>query len=388
MHALRNLLPVLVALLPALTAPPATAGVELAGAIHEQSGYSDGRAGTTPRDFFGNGRDRGLDFVAGTDHDAVLRAPFSVGSGCASVEGLASCVLADDDNPADALRKWDATAEHAAEFTTPSFSAIRGFEYSSRAQGHINVLGSANFTDWITGGSEALGMQPFWDWFTSAPARGGGDDGIAIFNHPGYEKTAMYEDFRLAPAAVPRVVGLEVFGFRSADYGSTGGPSGGPYALALDRGWRVGAIGAEDQHDPAKVALGRQAKTIVDAERNAPGAILDALRARRFYAVLDAWRRIRFSVARQGMGSTVRSAAGRKLAIRATTNDPDAVVEIVTSGGRVVTAGLGSARISRRASGGERWYYARIRSGNDHTPVAYSTPVWVTAVPMHPRHSH
>ena len=46
-----------------------------------------------------------------------------------------------------------------------------------------------------------------------------------------------------------RMVGMELFN-GGADYGARGGDgTDGWYAQALDRGWHIGAIGAEDAHD-------------------------------------------------------------------------------------------------------------------------------------------
>jgi hypothetical protein len=85
-------------------------------------------------------------------------------------------VLADG---TDSLRKWDATAEQAAQATDGSFTALRGFEWSSDRFGHINVYLSSDWVNEVDGGGYA-DMAAFWRWFTA----GGGSDGIGTFNHP------------------------------------------------------------------------------------------------------------------------------------------------------------------------------------------------------------
>src|SRR5687767_11683862 len=132
----------MLAILTAFAAPSAAAAaaggataphLELVGALHEHSAYSDGWPGTRPLDFFTSGRNYGLDFMAGADHSTNLGIPSTFNESCYGEgrggEGevlLAQCVAADG---ANSLRKWDATAEQAAQSTDGRFAAIRGFEW-------------------------------------------------------------------------------------------------------------------------------------------------------------------------------------------------------------------------------------------------------------------
>lgn len=351
--------------------------VELVGALHEHSGYSDGAARTRPSDSFARGLSQGLSFMGSSEHGEVLSYPVTVGDGCLDVR-LPTCATADAQRPADSFRKWDATLEQARAASRPGFTAFRGFEWSSPAHGHINVFLSANFRDSYVDGSEVAGMDAFWRWFVAAPGSGGGGDGLGTFNHPGFGDDDRWEDFRHVPAADERMVGIETLAFRTADYGSTGGPAGGPYARALDRGWHVGAIGAEDEHTPSRAGAPTLPKTVIEADENSVAGIRSALLARRFYAVAPGSRRLTFRVGGQPMGSRLERRPGEPLRVQAGTNDPFAVLELVTSGGRVVASGTGALDVTREASSTERWYFLRVRSGDDkRKPVAYSSPVWV-----------
>jgi hypothetical protein len=164
---------------------------EYIGSMHEHSAYSDGWPGTRPADVFASGKSYRLDFVGMSDHSDNMGLPLVFSEVCygqgrgGDGEALAAqCALADQVNPADSFRKWDATAEQATAATTAKFTAFRGFEWSSNRYGHINVFFSSNWTSaYMDGG--LVDMSTFWKWFERPPTLGGGLDGIATFNHPG-----------------------------------------------------------------------------------------------------------------------------------------------------------------------------------------------------------
>jgi len=362
----------------------------LVGALHEHSGYSDGPPGTRPADYYAAGREAGLDFLGGSEHAESLAFPGTFSEDCLDPVQTPTCVVADQVEPENSARKWEATAEQAAAATDERFAGIRGFEWSSDRQNHLGVFFSRNHTTSDTDGSE-LTMDGFWDWFTRAPESGGGADGLGVFNHPGLkdrgddDPSRNWSDFAHVPAADERMVGVEVFSYggssgRSRDYGSAGPPEGW-YARALDRGWHVGAIAGEDLHDDW--AGPEFAKTVVLASERTPAAIREGLLARRFYAVLGTATRLAFTVDGEPMGSRLERPAGRPLAFRAAVSDPAASVELVTAGGRVVATGAGSLRAARPVDAAEGWYFVRARSATG-APLAYSSPVWVTAVGKSP----
>jgi hypothetical protein len=367
------------------------------GSMHEHSAYSDGWPGTRPRDYYESAARYGLDFLGGSDHSENMGLPVvlseaCLGQGRGGDEVLAAeCAVADPVNPVDSFRKWDATAEQAreSEAAHPGFSAFRGFEWSSERFGHISVYYSSNWTSAYADGGYA-DMATFWRWFTAPPLAAGGSDGIATFNHPGAKKLDPtgdpsdtgfnWNDFEYVPAADERMVGIEVFNDRK-EYGSTGGPyPEGSYAHALDKGWHVGAVGAEDlghRKPPADNWGGPEwAKTVVLAPASTGDAIRAALLERRFYAVGPGENALRmsFTVDREPMGSRLDRRAGAALRFAARVSDPQVALELVTSGGRVVARGPGALRLRRRAGDGERWYFVRARRGD--TIAAYSSPVW------------
>lgn len=385
---------------PAVGAPAAGAAEDglrpIVGALHEHSAYSDGWPGTRPADYYASAARFGLGFLGGGEHSDNLALPTVLSEACVGGgrggdgEVLAAqCLLADQVNPGDSLRKWDAMGEQAAAATAaqPGFAGFRGFEWSSNRFNHLNVYFSRNYTSAYSDGGMA-DMGSFWSWFTRAPSLGGGSDGLGTFNHPGAKQTEPlpgrdWEDFRHVAAADERMVGIEVFNDRK-EYGSAGGPyPEGSYVRALDRGWHVGAIGAEDlgHRKPPLDDWGGPgwAKTVVLAPEATPAAIRSALLARSFYATGpgEGALRLELTVDGERMGARLERATGARLAVAAGVSDPAVTLELVTSGGRVVARGGDSLRARRRAATDERWYFVRARRGEQI--VGYSSPVWVQA---------
>ena len=169
------------------------------------------------------------------------------------------------------------------------------------------------------------------------------------------------------------MVGIEVFNDRR-DYGDA-------YSHALDKGWHLGAIGAEDLGHKRTDDWGGPgwAKTVVLSLGRSEEAIKGAMRARRFYAIRTPGVRLTYTVDGRPMGSRMSPTEGDMLDVRATVNDPTAKLELVTSFGQVVATGDGKLSVQHAASPSERWYFVRATRGGE--PVAYSSPVWVTTRP-------
>jgi histidinol phosphatase-like PHP family hydrolase len=349
----------------------------LVGGMHGHSAYSDGYPGPTPATVFEHARGNGNDFFAISDHSDNADVPFTFSEQCVG-PAVVECP-GGDPNPVNALRKWDATEEYAAAATDSTFSAIRGFEWTSDRFGHINVFFSRNDTNAKVDGGYAS-MQAFYQWFTRRPELGGGGDGLATFNHPGDKELPgvgaqdpgrNWDDFAYVPEADDRMVGIELYNTQS-EYGAD-------YVHALDKGWHLGAVGAEDLgHDPGDDWGGTgYSKTVVLADRNDAPAIRAALLARRFYAVHRPGTRLDFTVDGAVMGSRLARAAGAPLSVQAAVNDPGAVLDLITSGGEVMASGTGALDATVAAPAQAGWYFVRARVPGAERALAYSSPVWV-----------
>jgi hypothetical protein len=366
---------------------------EYVGPIHEHTAYSDGAPRTRPSDAFASAKGFGNDFMGLTEHSDTFELPIVTNTDCLSPQ-IADCVLADQQEPANSFRKWPAMAEQTDAATDSGFVGIRGFEWTNDRHGHLNVLFSSNYTNAKRDGGY-LDMGFFWSWFTTPVAQGGGADGLGIFNHPnrrsigdvvpggflspvdpGTEQPgANWDDFRHVPAADGRMVGIELFN-GGTDYGARGGDGDrGWFAHALDRGWHVGAIGAEDAHSPTW-GTPEDPKTVVLATGLTRPALREAIQARRFYAIRRRGVTLGFTAGGAQMGSRLQRQAGEPLAFHGTTNVPGGTLELVSSGGATVATAAGELSATRPVLAVEKYYFLRVRDAAGK-PVGYSSPVWV-----------
>ncbi len=362
---------------------PASAAeyLHLVGSLHEHSGYSDGWPGTTPATYFARAKAEGLDFLGSAEHSDNALLPVTFSEGCADPALVVSCIGTD----LDSLRKWDATLEQARAVGDGNFTGFRGFEWTSDRFGHISVYFSRHDTNAkIDGGY--ITMDTFWNWFGRPTSLLGGADGLGVFNHPGAKKLLdepanNWNDFAYVPEADDRMVGIEVYN-DDDEFGTTQGPAEGYYVHALDKGWHVGAVGAEDLHgipgDRDDYGASRWAKTVILAPDRSEASLRAAMLQRRFYAIRrNDGLRLDFTVDGSPMGSRLARAAGQSMDLEATTNRPGVTVEIVTSGGDVVDSGTGAVSASLTAQADQRYYFMRVSEGGEY--IGYSSPIWVSA---------
>ena len=357
------------------------------GSLHQHSAYSDGYPGTRPADYFASAKANGMDYLMSGEHSDNSRVPMTLSEECLT-PNVADCAVADRDNPANSLTKWEATLEQARAATTDTFTGVRGFEWSSDRFGHINVYLSANDTNAKADGGYAT-MESFWEWFSRPPALGGGADGLGTFNHPGTKRldegdpAFNWNNFEYRPEADRRMVGLEVYN-DNKEFGQY-------YIQALDAGWHVGAMGAEDighrPRDGDSIVPGggdptddwggpKWAKTVMIAADNGEEELREAMLARRFYAVKDNTIRLELSAGGRDMGSRITATQGSTVPITAVVNQA-ARLELVTGGGRVV-ASVNGTTLSFEApvTDTENYYFLRVVDTSG-LPQAYSSPVWI-----------
>src|SRR3989442_3609057 len=152
------------------------------GDLHNHTGYSDGTG--QPEDALRQMRERGLHFAAITDHGEYF-----------------------DREPAlHSAHQWAAVAEQTAACSSADFVAIRGFEWSSRRQGHSNVWWSAEYTGYLRTGDES--MRTYYQWLAAAKPVTGVQEALAGFNHPGREPRC-FGSYRYAPELDHRIVTVE-----------------------------------------------------------------------------------------------------------------------------------------------------------------------------------
>lgn len=379
------------------------------GSWHNHTAYSDGAPFTRPADVYQQVKTRGFDFATTTDHSDNARLPVALpDSSCIDGNPL-GCLLSDPERLTDNFRKWSATFEQAKAETTPGFTALRGFEWTSDRFGHANVLFSRNLVNAKTGPGYLVSMDLFWQWFMYPARFGGGNDGILVFNHPGREDAIhgplesigfgdpayTFNDFRYIPGADYRVVGVEVFG--KGDEYDTDGVRGSWLGYALDKGWYLAPFGSEDHHDKDWGAA-RLPKTVVIARTRSAEDIKEALLARRTYALAQNFNdvRLEFFAEHSGQNSPMGSR------VVTTANKVSLQYSVGTRPGKVnpLSKGVIVELMSSTANNNEQyspllsknsqqgsfevmttesnaWYFLRVRNRDDNRVVAVSAPIWL-----------
>lgn len=392
----------------AYAGPPLDTLRHYRGLLHAHTKYSDGDIHSVPADVFSAGFNNQLDFASSSDHsDTLNNLLFITASGdcITSITGLLGCLLPEHGD----LNRWQATAQQAAFDTTEDFLSIRGFEWTNDRVGHINVYFSSNFANAKLDPAylSAQSVANFYDWLRLDPAPeavagvtlvGGGGDGLAVFNHPGSKCSFGTDDpacdwnqFEYSAKVDRQMVGMELFnhGRRDEfpDY----------YMQALDRGWHVGAVGAEDQHDTGW-GLPQYAKTVILAETLSEAGFRQALLERRMYALVSNQPgenlRIDLDVEGHPMGSRLRCDAGSSVPLRVhvslASGQPFAGVlrlydhasaELPFVGGGYgdpIASAVGDTLSYELpvAGDGEHWFFLRVDNGADQS-LAYTSPVWI-----------
>jgi hypothetical protein len=183
------------------------------------------------------------------------------------------------------------------------FAAFYGFEWTTYfSYGHVTVV---NTDDFCSNGSPTNTFVGLMNWLSSR-------NGIAFFNHPGWDAFAFNEFDHFADPPSDKFVGIELFndldGFSKYYYNNgyySNDGNKGYYDEALIRDWKIGAAGGDDNHTanwgnktPWRVGVLATAKTRTD--------IFSAFQARRFFSTMDKNLVISITINGFDMGSTIQ----------------------------------------------------------------------------------
>jgi hypothetical protein len=242
--------------------------------LHNHTLMSDGDG--DPANAFASMREAGLDVAALTDHTTLF-----------SINGLSRS-------------EWNRTSALADAANDPGrYTAIRGFEWSHPLLGHVNVWFSGSYTD--LGGSPSMGT--LYEWIERS-------NGVSGFNHPGRE-VFRFDDFSFRAAMRDQMVGLEMFN-RTDDYLFDGWSSGqsSPLNACLNAGWQTGLTGVTDEHGTDWGFPEGKGRTGLWVTENTRGGVLEALRARRFFATRESGLRLDATADGVPMGGVLPIARG------------------------------------------------------------------------------
>jgi len=375
----------------------ASAGLSLLTTDLHNHSLISGDADGDPGDAYRQMRAKGLDVAVLTEHaisgkhHGELTCPGHVKGGCHMVEGI---------NETD----WQ-TMKYLADIANDpgSFVTFRSFEYSTPTVGHVNVYFSQQFTDAlhehafftppaaaeldrVIPGTDPVvdnfallpdiaQMRFFWEWLASAPDReilGGGNDGIACFNHPG--EFGDFAGFAYDEAAGPLVVLCEAinaerdFFWFEVDQGRPN-----PLNACLNAGWHVGFTGVSDEHSTeyAKDGLARGGLWATGLTREAVRA---AMISRHSFATLEHGLRLDVTANGVPMGSALTNPGTAQIALDLDRGTgwvgKELVVEVIKPGESAATlADSHVVTVPAPESGpleletdvsGDRWMFLRI----------------------------
>ncbi|MQL50951.1 hypothetical protein GFC01_01420 [Desulfofundulus thermobenzoicus] len=328
------------------------------GVPHSHTSFSDGQG--TPADAYRHAFEKGLDFLVVTDHSNWLEGDQYLES---TREFLAQ--------PGS---EWTRTNEMAEEFNRQhpgKFLALRGFEMTSGDWGHINVH---NTDKYVEAKKTMTALSEFYQWLEKQP------NAVAEFNHPNWPSDS-FNNLAYVPE-VDRIVNLIEVGNGSPPYSYTRAEEW--YYRALDNGWHVGAVNAQDNHswnwgDPDNL-------TVVVADQLTKDEFIEALRERRVYSTET--RTLELTVKANGywMGSVLdpQDLPDGRLNFAITASDdaqPIDKLELVTNGGKVIASqpGSGQASVTWNPSvtpgSGSHWYVVKVyhKTGK----LGFSSPIFV-----------
>jgi hypothetical protein len=306
------------------------------GNLHAHSSYADGEG--TPAEAFTYARDVAeLDFFALTDHAELL-------------------------SPGE----WaDTCAQARAATQDGRFVALTGFEWTDYLVGHSCVFGTSDYTSFFDPQSNTL--EKFYTWLEDRP------EAIGQFNHP---KPSNFLSFAYREGAAQQMALLET--------GNVEKRYEQGFLAALDHGWRVGAVAAQDNHQ-ADWGTASGHMTGIWAQSLTSSALLEALRARRTFGSEDSDLLLSLHLNETWMGSSIQGWTNQALRFRLQVDDPGlgeivARADLLTNGGFVLATTTGSSnRLERRLNlnnaGGSRWFLARVQEADGD--LAYSSPIWV-----------
>jgi hypothetical protein len=276
---------------------------------------------------------------------------------------------------------WTDVKKQANTFNQDGvFTAFYGFEWSSdAAYGHVTVINTNDYC--TTGSSPTDTFKGLVAWLTSY------HDGIAFFNHPGREDINGLEFSHFTTAPSNQFVGMELW--NRADNFNEFYYNDGYYKEdnnksyideANNRGWRVGASGAGDNHD-GTWGEAYQYRMAILSNNLTRASLLEAMQARRFFSTLDKNLSLSFKINGMEMGSSI---VGDNFTAQIQADDADGeffkkitlwdknhdIVNIWS-----LSAGIVDVSIKLNVNG-DNYYYVIVEQADGDEAI--SSPIWVS----------
>ncbi len=324
------------------------------GDLHNHTSYSDGSG--DPTQALAAGKAAGFDFMAISDHSYAI---------------------------SDA--EWSDTLNAVNGATNADFVALRGFEYTQGAEGHINVWNSVRhatrtnvvgctYCDYTPNLEAGATVQGFYPWLVSASNTALDDAGMVMqFNHPGW---INFNDWTYHPE-VSEIARLEEVGNGS---GASYVFSEEEFLRSLDYGWKLGATNNADTHS-AYWGVNTDHRTGVLMPELTKDALLEAMRLRRTFATEDKNFSLSMKANGSWMGSEIANSGQIEFEIQG--SDPDgeiaSLVELITDQGVVANTfvpTLASFTWSplETITTGVHYFYVKVTQADGDLIV--TSPIW------------
>lgn len=284
-----------------------------------------------------------------------------------------------------------ATLQNDADTWTAngSFVAIAAQEHGSLSTSVTGAFGHMNVWEaWqvINQSSYRYNLSGTYAWIAGNVDDTSGNPLVASFNHPyasgGAGAAAQFADFAYSSTGDDAVQFIEVLnGKRTADYESE-------YFESLAKGWHVGALGNQDNHEGGwgdqENNVGKIPLTGIWCVALTKADVLDALAARRTFAmeVAPATDRVSLEFTMDGnwMGSEYTTAADSvQIQVVASSESDIATLQLYRNGTFLKSTGVGNTSVTWNTydtpGPGDLYYVVRLTQfDGDH---AWSSPIWV-----------
>lgn len=262
------------------------------------------------------------------------------------------------------------------------FTALWGFEWTENVLGHVAVINSENY---ITAASPYNTFAGLCSWLNN-------NECVAFFNHPGRNNSTGKEFDHFAGVPTDKFVGMELWNKndRFPVYYYTDGyyPYDGNQSWmdeAINRGWKIGAAGSEDNHS-GTWGTATSSKLAVLAQANNRTEIYNALKARRFFTTYDKNLALSFKIGGNEMGSAI-TGGSYEFNILAADGDGElfSQVQLLKNGTVIQSWNPNTGQVNLAGNMnflyGE-YYYIRVKQADGDEAI--SSPVWVGSVNQAP----
>jgi hypothetical protein len=280
--------------------------------------------------------------------------------------------------------KWQKLRDAADATDEPGvFAAMWGFEWSNPFLGHVSVLNTEDFTHTF----KTFRMRGLYNWIADRPSA------FAQFNHPGDYDYLGVEFLRFSPhpRAAAQMVGIETWNeSRTLDqyfYAGSWDSDLSFLDVANQKGWRIGALGAQDNHS-RDWGFENDFRTGILATELTREGVAEAFRSRRFYATEDKDLELDLRCAGYPMGSILTGTQPVfTVSANDRSNDSFEQVRLYRNGVQVAAQAVSgnpvSVTLSVPPSGGAGDYFYVIvtqaddNDANGRNDEALSSPIWI-----------